>query len=87
MIAWRTLRDQPVEHEGRLRFEETAGGTRVHIQLMYRPPGGIVGHAIAHILGWDPKARMNDDLIRLKALLEEGRTRAHQHRIELADLH
>jgi hypothetical protein len=30
---------------------------------------------------------LDDDLIRMKALLEEGRTRAHQHRVELADLH
>ena len=37
--------------------------------------------------GWDPKARMDDDLVRMKALLEEGKTRAHQHRVELADLH
>jgi uncharacterized membrane protein len=87
VIAWHTLPDQPIEHEGRVRFEESDGGTRVHVQVMYRPPGGVVGHAIAHILGWDPKTRMDDDLIRLKALLEEGRTRAHQHRVELADLH
>jgi uncharacterized membrane protein/osmotically-inducible protein OsmY len=87
LIGWRTLPDQPVEHEGKVRFEECNGGTRVHVQLTYRPPGGIVGHAIAHILGWDPKARMDDDLVRMKALLEEGKTRAHQHRVELADLH
>jgi uncharacterized membrane protein len=87
LIAWRTLPNQPVDHEGRVRFEETGGGTRVHVQVTYRPPGGIVGHAIAHILGWDPKHRMDDDLVRMKALLEEGKTRAHQHRVELADLH
>jgi uncharacterized membrane protein len=87
LIAWRTLRGQPIEHEGKIRFEETMGGTRVHVQMTYRPPGGIVGHAIAHILGWDPKARMDDDLARMKVLLEEGKTRAHQQRVELADLH
>jgi uncharacterized membrane protein len=87
MIAWRTLPGQPVEHDGKVRFEEMPGGTRVHVLVTYRPPGGIVGHAIAHILGWDPKARMDDDLVRMKALLEEGKTRAHQHRVELHDLH
>jgi uncharacterized membrane protein len=87
VIGWKTVRNQPIEHEGRVRFEEITGGTRVHVQMTYRPPGGIVGHAIAHILGWDPKARMDDDLVRMKALLEEGKTRAHQHRVELADLH
>jgi uncharacterized membrane protein len=87
VIAWRTLPHQSVEHEGRVRFEEVGGGTRVHVEMTYRPPGGVVGHAIAHILGWDPKARMDDDLVRMKALLEEGKTRAHDERIELVDLH
>jgi uncharacterized membrane protein len=87
VIAWKTLPNQPIEHEGRVRFDQIPQGTRVQVQMTYRPPGGIVGHAIAHILGWDPKARMDDDLVRMKALLEDGRTRAHQHRVELADLH
>jgi uncharacterized membrane protein len=87
VIGWRTLPNQPIDHAGRVRFEETSDGTRVHVQMTYRPPGGIVGHAIAHILGWDPKKRMDDDLVRMKALLEEGKTRAHQQRVELADLH
>jgi uncharacterized membrane protein len=87
VIAWRTLPGQPVDHEGRVRFEEVAGGTRVHVQMSYRPPGGVVGHAIAHILGWDPKTRMDDDLARMKTLLEDGKTRAHHERVELYDLH
>jgi uncharacterized membrane protein len=87
VIAWKTTPHQPIDHEGRVRFEEVDGNTRVHVQMTYRPPGGIVGHAIAHILGWDPKARMDEDLVRMKALLEEGKTRAHQTRVELADLH
>ncbi|HEY5920858.1 MAG TPA: SRPBCC family protein [Kofleriaceae bacterium] len=87
VIGWKTVPNQPIEHHGRVRFEETTGGTRVHVQMTYRPPGGIVGHAIAHILGWDPKARMDEDLVRMKTLLEEGKTRAHQQRVELADLH
>lgn len=87
VISWKTVSDQPIDHEGHVRFEEIPEGTRVHVQMTYRPPGGIVGHAIAHTLGWDPKARMDDDMIRMKALLEEGKTRAHQQRVELADLH
>ena len=86
-IGWRTLPNQPIEHEGRVHFEEIAGGTRVHVQMTYRPPGGVLAHAIAHILGWDPKRRMDDDMMRMKALLEDGKTRAHHHRVELADLH
>jgi uncharacterized membrane protein len=87
VIAWRTLPNQSVEHEGCVRFQEVDGATRVHVEMTYRPPGGVVGHAIAHILGWDPKARMDDDLVRMKALLEDGKTRAHDERIALVDLH
>jgi uncharacterized membrane protein len=88
VIAWRTLPKQSVQHEGRVRFEEAEGGaTRVHVIVSYRPPLGVVGHAIAHILGWDPKARMDDDLARMKALLEDGKTRSHDGRVELTDLH
>jgi uncharacterized membrane protein len=86
-IGWRTLPGQRIEHEGRVRFESVAGGTRVTVDMTYRPPGGVFGHALAHLLGWDPKTRMDEDLVRMKALLEAGRTRAHHHHVELADLH
>jgi uncharacterized membrane protein len=87
VIAWKTLPKQSVEHEGRVRFEAVDVGTRVNVIVSYRPPLGAVGHAIAHILGWDPKARMDDDLARMKALLEDGKTRSHDGRVELTDLH
>lgn len=87
VICWATLPGQPIEHEGQVRFDEVGGRTRVHVQLTYHPPGGRIGHTLAHILGWDPKRRMDDDMIRMKALLEEGKTRAHHSRIAIEDLH
>jgi uncharacterized membrane protein len=87
IISWHTLPDQAVEHEGIVRFDEVGGRTRVHVQMRYHPPGGRVGHTLAHVLGWDPKRRMDDDLVRMKALLEDGRTRAHHQRVALEDLH
>jgi uncharacterized membrane protein len=85
VIAWRTLPDQLVQHEGTVRFESTDSVTRVHVDLSYRPPGGVLGHVIARLLGLDPKHRMDVDLVRLKGLLEHGATRAHHQRFELAD--
>lgn len=85
-ITWTTLPDQPIEHTGSVRFEPVTGGTRVHIYLSYRPPGGAIGHAVAHLLGWDPKARIDDDMVRMKALLEDGQTRAHGERVTTRDL-
>jgi uncharacterized membrane protein len=87
LICWRTLPDQPIEHAGIVRFDEVDGRTRVIVRLEYHPPGGRLVHTLAHVLGWDPKARMDDDLARMKALIEEGFTRAHRRRIAIEDLH
>jgi uncharacterized membrane protein len=88
VIAWRTLPGQQIEHEGRVRFEEIdSGTTRVTVRMTYRPPGGVLGHAIAHILGWDPKSRIDDDFVRLKSLLEDGKVRPGGERPRLFDFH
>jgi uncharacterized membrane protein len=85
-ICWRTAPGQIVEHAGIVRFDPVLEGTRVTIRMSYRPPGGAIGHAIAHVLGWDPKARIDDDMVRMKALLEMGTTRAHGSRVAIKDL-
>jgi uncharacterized membrane protein len=85
-IAWTTVPGQRVAHMGVVRFESSDHATHVHIQMRYFPPAGMIGHAIAHLLGWDPKARLDDDLVRLKALLEDGRTRAHGEHVALSDI-
>jgi uncharacterized membrane protein len=87
-IAWRTRPNQLVTHAGTVHFEEAdADATRVHVHLRYSPPAGAVGHGVAKIFGWDPKARIDDDLVRMKGLLEQGRTRAHGERVTAEDLH
>lgn len=85
-IVWTTLSDQPIEHKGMVRFEPSDHGTSVQIRMRYRPPAGMIGHTIAHVLGWDPKARLDDDMVRMKALLEDGYTRAHGEHVALSDL-
>jgi uncharacterized membrane protein len=73
MIAWRTIPGHAIDHEGVVRFDGNGELTRVHLQMSYRPPAGMLGHAVARLLGWDPKHRINDDLVRMKSLLEHGR--------------
>ncbi|MBV8757348.1 MAG: SRPBCC family protein [Deltaproteobacteria bacterium] len=81
VIAWRTIPGQQIEHEGRVKFEELPDDTtRVTVRMTYKPPGGVIGHAIAHILGWDPKSRIDDDLVRMKALLEDPKRRPPRER-------
>jgi uncharacterized membrane protein len=73
LIAWRTVPGSSVEHSGTVRFAaEPQGGTRVDIQFEYMPPAGALGHAIARLFGTDPKRELDDDMMRMKTMLETG---------------
>ena len=74
MIAWRTLPGSPVAHAGVVRFDpEPNGRTRVHLRMTYNPPAGWLGHEVAAAFGVDPKRSMDEDLARMKTLIETGR--------------
>lgn len=74
LLAWRTTEGAPVAHAGIVRFDQYPEGTRIHIQMHYNPPAGAVGHALAALLGADPKHALDEDLVRFKSLLEDGKT-------------
>jgi uncharacterized membrane protein len=77
-LAWRSDAKSMIHTEGVVRFSSTAdGGTRVSIHMCYCPPAGVFGHGVAWLFGADPKSDMDEDLVRLKSLLEVGKTRAH----------
>jgi len=77
LIAWRSAPHSTIRNAGVVTFEaDAAGGTHLHIRMSYNPPAGALGHAVAHLMGKDPKRAMDDDLLRLKALLEAGRATA-----------
>jgi uncharacterized membrane protein len=73
LIAWKSVRGASVGSAGRVRFVPTSEGTRLDIHLMYNPPAGALGHVVASFFGADPRHAMNDDLLRLKTLLEQGK--------------
>jgi len=73
LIAWRTVRNAPVRHAGIVRFTPENGGTRLDIRMSYNPLAGMLGHAVARLLGTDPKSRLEQDLVRLKTFIETGR--------------
>ena len=86
LISWQTLPDSQVQSAGFVRFDENRdGSTRVTVQMHYVPPAGAVGHAVAQLFGVDPRQAMNEDLIRLKTLLEEGKTSAEGRTVEYGD--
>jgi uncharacterized membrane protein len=75
LIAWQSVDGAAIQQEGSIRCSENAdGSTRVHVRMSYNPPGGAAGHVVATLFGRDPKAQMDDDLARLKTVIETGRT-------------
>jgi uncharacterized membrane protein len=77
LIAWRSEPGSTVCNAGWLRFEPAGNDrTRVTVHLAYVPPGGALGHFTARLFGADPKSSMDDDLLRLKGLIEQGTTSA-----------
>jgi uncharacterized membrane protein len=83
-IAWESLPDSQVKTAGFVRFDPSRdGGTRVSVQMEYLPPAGVLGHAVAQLFGVDPRQTMNDDLMRLKSLLETGKTSSAKGTAEL----
>jgi uncharacterized membrane protein len=78
VIAWRSEPGSMLENAGIIRFSSTDRGTQVDLRLCYHPPAGGAGQAVAELLGSDPRNKLNDDLGRMKALLEANhRSGAH----------
>jgi uncharacterized membrane protein len=74
LLAWQSLPGPAVQHAGVVRLEPVADDrTRVDVTLSYNPVAGAAGHAVASILGGDPRKRLDEDLLRMKTLLEKGR--------------
>lgn len=73
-IAWRSTEGATVENSGSVWFEPATGGrgTLVRVELNYRPPAGRLGATIAKFLGEEPELQVDDDLRRLKQLMETG---------------
>src|SRR5262249_48346927 len=83
-LAWRSVPGSVVRTQGEVRFTpKPDGATRVDIHMSYTPPAGVIGHAIASLFGADARHEIADDLVRLKSLLEIGKTRAHGHAVTL----
>jgi uncharacterized membrane protein len=71
-LAWRSEPGAEIPQSGSIQFEAQRGGTLVTVRMSYTPPAGVIGHGLATLLGADPKARMDEDLARMKAFIERG---------------
>ena len=73
LIAWRSL-DGTVTNAGSVHFEPAPGerGTQVKVVLNYNAPGGKVSALLAKLFGQEPGQMIEEDLRRLKQILEGG---------------
>jgi uncharacterized membrane protein len=86
-IEWRSLPESIIENHGAIHLElQKDGQTRVHINMSYSPPAGLLGHALASLLGLDPKSAMDQDIIQLKALFEQGKAKVDGHEFVKSEL-
>ncbi|GMM94118.1 SRPBCC family protein [Qipengyuania sp. MTN3-11] len=73
-IAWRSVEGSDIETYGRVTFEDAPGerGTRVALDIHYKPPAGKAGRAIAKLFLREPQTQARHDLKRFKMLMETG---------------
>ena len=74
LISWRSLPGADVENAGSVWFKPAPGerGTVVKVALKYAPPAGTLGLVISKLWGRDAATQIEEDLFRLKSLLEAG---------------
>lgn len=73
IIVWKSLAGADVDNTGSVSFAKAAdGGTEVKVAMEYEPPGGVLGAAFAKFFGENPQQQLEEDLNRLKHLMETG---------------
>jgi uncharacterized membrane protein len=73
-IAWRSVGDADAASAGEVTFTPAPAerGTEVRVSMTYSPPAGPLGRFFAKLLGSDPAGVLQQDLRRLKQLIETG---------------
>ena len=76
LIAWRSRPGGLVHHAGAVRFRPAPGnrGTEVRLEVEFEAPGAPLGRALARVLGNATEYLAEEDLRRLKQILEAGET-------------
>jgi uncharacterized membrane protein len=81
LIAWRSLDGADVDNAGSVHFKQAPAGrgTEVKVALQYNPPGGTFGAIFAKLFGEEPSQQIDDDLRRMKRLLETPSADSKDH--------
>jgi uncharacterized membrane protein len=73
-IAWDSAPGADIKHAGFVEFRDApeGRGSEIHAHIVYDPPGGALGEALAKLFQKEPGVQAHRDLRRLKMLLETG---------------
>jgi uncharacterized membrane protein len=73
-ISWHSVGSAALPNKGRVEFKEAPGerGTEVKVSIDYYPPGGAAGRAAARLAQLLTAQQLEEDLKRLKQILETG---------------
>lgn len=78
LIAWRSLPGSDVDNAGSVHFRRAPDGvgTEVRVELKYDPPAGRLGALVSWLFGEEPNLQVQEDLRRLKRVVEGAGERA-----------
>jgi uncharacterized membrane protein len=73
-VVWRSVGKADVPNSGTVWFVAAPDGvsTEIHLLMIYDIPGGAIGKAVARYFGEEPHQQVDDDLRRLKQVMEAG---------------
>lgn len=73
-ISWHSVGETRLPNKGTVEFKEAPGGrgTEVRVVMDYYPPGGVAGKAAAKLMHPVTSQQLEDDLKRLKQIMETG---------------
>jgi uncharacterized membrane protein len=73
-LAWQSLPGASVSSRGVVMFRPASSGqgTEIEVRMEYRPPAGRLGAAIARLFGEEPQQQIDDDLQRLRRMVDAG---------------
>lgn len=73
LLMWRSVPGSVISHSGRVAFrDDHMTRTWVDVDLTYGIPGGPLGYGVIQLLGFDPRTRIDGDLLLMKHLIESA---------------
>lgn len=78
MIGWQSVEGSDVDNAGSVRFLPSGRGTEVRVAMRYNPPGDMVGAYAAKLMHAGPETKIEQDLERLKQILESDASEIQQ---------